>query len=192
MKESHRAAGKRRRFLNSCLGEVLVILLLVLVVVTPVSLLVPPGSPGQALDQPGCEINRRFPARVMKWCRLITTYAREQDLPPDLVAALIWYESGGNPSVVSADGAVGLMQVMPRDGLAATFECQGRPCFDDRPHSSELKDPEFNIAYGTGLLKELSDAFEGDIRQALKAYGPTGIDYTYADTILSIYQQHSD
>jgi hypothetical protein len=57
---------------------------------------------------------------------------------------------------VSSSGAIGLMQVMPRDGIAATFFCGDQACFSKRPSSDELLDPDFNIAYGTRLLANLT------------------------------------
>lgn len=136
-----------------------------------------------------CTLSRSFPNKVLRWCKLIEGYAEKSDLPPDLVAALIWQESGGNPNAYSSNGAVGLMQVMPRDGLAASFQCKKGACFDDRPSSAELQDPEYNIRFGTQLLKELIDLYEGDVREALKSYGPVGVGYTYADTVLSIFNR---
>lgn len=49
----------------------------------------------------------------------------------------------------------------------------------------ELYDPEFNIAYGTKMLSGLI-SYYGDLREALKAYGPKDVGYYYADIILNI------
>ena len=136
-----------------------------------------------------CEVSDRFPDEVLQWCGLITKYAQQMDLQPDLVAALIWQESGGNPKAYSRSGAVGLMQVMPRDGIAAEFLCKGSPCFSDRPSRRELEDPEFNIQYGTHLLRESVTEQAGDLREALRIYGPLNVGYTYADTVLAIFNQ---
>ena len=99
---------------------------------------------------------------------------------------MILVESAGDPVAYSRSGAVGLMQVMPRDGLAADFMCKNGPCFSDRPTIEELKDPEFNIAYGTqylaGLLKRT-----GDLREALRSYGPMDVGYWYADKVLEVF-----
>lgn len=137
-----------------------------------------------------CELSTYFPQSILQWCDLITRYARHHDLPPDLIGALIWQESGGNPSAYSSSGAVGLMQVMPRDGLAASFICANGPCFANRPAISELEDPEFNVEYGTRMLAGLFSRYQ-DLRQALKSYGPHDVGYAYADTVLSIYSQAS-
>jgi len=82
-----------------------------------------------------------------------------------------------------------LMQVMPRDGLAANFMCKNGPCFASRPSMEELFDPEFNIAYGTRMLAGLINR-TGDIREALRAYGPINVGYYYADLVLKIYEAY--
>ena len=78
---------------------------------------------------------------------------------------------------------------MPRDGIAAQFICQNGPCFASRPTISELKDPEYNISYGTGMLSGLKHRY-GDIRQALRAYGPMDVGFSYADKVISLYQRY--
>ena len=111
------------------------------------------------------------------------------NLPPDLIAGLIWYESGGDPGAYSHSGAVGLMQVMPRDGLAAEFQCVNGPCFASRPTIAELSEAEFNIMYGTRMLAGLLGRYQ-DLRAALRAYGPKDVGYTYADKLLAIYESY--
>jgi len=125
-------------------------------------------------------------AAVLQWCEWIDRYAEEQTLEANLVAALILQESGGDPRAYSHSGAVGLMQVMPRDGLAAGFQCANGPCFTGRPSMEELFEPEFNISYGTNYLASLVRR-HGNIRDALMAYGPADMGYSYADKVLGIY-----
>jgi soluble lytic murein transglycosylase-like protein len=98
-------------------------------------------------------------------------------------------ESGGNHLAYSHSGAVGLLQVMPRDGIAAGFMCKNGPCFAKRPTISELQDPEFNINYGAGMLSGLNNKYL-DIREALKSYGPMDVGYAYADKVLAIYSRY--
>ena len=138
-----------------------------------------------------CAVNHRFPPTIMQWCDLITRYANKRGLPPDLVAALIWQESGGDPVAYSQSGAVGLMQVMPRDGIAASFACANGPCFANRPTTQELQDPEYNIAYGTRLLAGLLGR-HGDMREALKYYGPKDVGYYYADKVFGLFQRYGE
>ena len=136
-----------------------------------------------------CEVSSAYPIEVRDWCDLITKYAKENKLHPDLIAGLIWYESGGDPNAYSKSGAVGLMQVMPRDGLAAEFMCINGPCFAKRPTISELENPEFNIDYGTRMLAGLQNRYN-DLREALKSYGPANYGYAYADKVLAIFDTY--
>ncbi len=137
----------------------------------------------------GCRVSAKFPDSILQWCDLITQYADKRGLEPDLVAALIWQESGGKPQAYSSSGAVGLMQVMPSDGLSAAFMCVNGPCFSNRPTILDLEDPEFNIAYGTKMLAGLNSR-TGDLREALKSYGPMNVGYSYADKVIGIYQKY--
>jgi soluble lytic murein transglycosylase-like protein len=136
----------------------------------------------------GCRVSDRFPSNVLQWCELITQYADKHSLSPDLVAALILQESNGDPAAYSRSGAVGLMQVMPSDGLASTFMCTNGPCFSNRPSVAQLQDAEYNISYGTKMLASLLARY-GDIREALKNYGPMNVGYSYADRVLGLFQQ---
>ncbi|NTU75976.1 MAG: lytic transglycosylase domain-containing protein, partial [Anaerolineaceae bacterium] len=79
----------------------------------------------------------------------------------------------------------GLMQVMPRDGIAANFMCANGPCFASRPSIQELYDPEFNISYGARMLAGLINK-RGSIRDGLQAYGPMDVGYYYADLVIKI------
>jgi hypothetical protein len=141
-------------------------------------------------DQAKCKISKSFPQDVRQWCAQIMRHSANNNLDPGLIAALIWQESGGNPTAYSKSGAVGLMQVMPRDGIAASFQCINGPCFTNRPTISELEKPNFNIKYGTGMLAGLLHKY-GNIREALKYYGPMNVDYYYADKVLGIFQANS-
>ena len=143
----------------------------------------------QSSSSSDCSLAASYPGAVTQWCGLIDKYAQEQNLDPNLVAAVIFEESGGNPQAYSSSGAVGLMQIMPRDGLAANFICGSSPCFSSRPSMNELYDPETNIAYGTRMLGSLYKKY-GNLRDALLAYGPTGMGYSYADIVLGIYDRY--
>lgn len=136
-----------------------------------------------------CKVNSSFPDSILRWCDPITHYSEKRGLDPDLVAAIIWQESGGKPQAYSSSGAVGLMQIMPSDGVSASFMCINGPCFSARPKIAELEDPEFNISYGTKMLAGLQSR-TGDLREALKSYGPMNVGYYYADKVLGIYQKY--
>jgi hypothetical protein len=138
-----------------------------------------------------CQVSPKFPENILDWCDLITHYAEQHKLEPNLIAAVILQESGGQQLAYSHSGAVGLMQVMPRDGIAEKFMCKNGPCFSNRPTISELQDPQFNIAYGTRMLAGLKDRF-GNIRDALKSYGPMDVGYSYADKVLTILERYGE
>lgn len=143
------------------------------------------------LNKEECQVSKSFPESILHWCEKITRHSKKNNLDPDLVAALIWQESGGNPTAYSKSGAVGLMQIMPRDGIAANFQCKNGPCFVSRPSISELQRPNFNIKYGTTMLANLQRKY-GDMREALKYYGPMDVGYYYADKVLGIFNVYSD
>jgi hypothetical protein len=138
-----------------------------------------------------CQVSQAYPQSILVWCELITHYAHQNGLEPNLIAAVILQESGGQQMAYSHSGAVGLMQVMPRDGIAEKFMCKNGPCFSSRPTISELQDPDFNIAYGTRMLSGLKDRF-GNIRDGLKSYGPMDVGYSYADKVLAIFDRYGD
>ncbi len=139
--------------------------------------------------QTQCSLSASYPASIQQWCGAIEKYAGEHGVEPGLIAAVMLQESGGNPNAYSKSGAVGLMQVMPRDGLAASFMCVNGPCFASRPSMDELFDPEFNISYGVRMLAGLIQR-HGSVREALRAYGPMDMGYRYADIVLSIQERY--
>lgn len=148
-------------------------------------------TPVESGDASGgaCSLPQRYPDSIRQWCDWIEQYAIETGLEPRLVAAVMLQESGGKADAYSHSGAVGLMQVMPRDGLAAEFMCSGRPCFSSRPSMEELFDPEYNISYGARMLAALISR-HGNVRDALRAYGPMDMGFRYADLVLSIYENY--
>jgi soluble lytic murein transglycosylase-like protein len=136
-----------------------------------------------------CSLPASYPEEVLQWCSLIEDSAQKNGLPAALIAAVIFQESGGDPLAYSSSGAVGLMQVMPRDGIAAEFMCVNGPCFASRPTIEELQDPAFNIAYGSQMMAGLYVKF-GSYREALFHYGPADIGYHYADLVLGIWENY--
>jgi len=103
---------------------------------------------------------------------IIRQQAEEKDVDASLIAAVIYAESKFDDRTSSA-GARGLMQITPeaasdieRHSGGTTFEL------------GDLSDPEINIRYGTYLLHELLDRYDGDTVAALAAYnaGPANVD----------------
>jgi soluble lytic murein transglycosylase-like protein len=116
---------------------------------------------------------------------LITQAAENTGLDPILLASLIFVESRGDQGAISSQGAVGLMQIMPRDGKAASFMCINGPCFGNRPTTEELLDPRFNVEYGSNFLGGLISKY--GLRDGLFRYGPENISYAeYADKIIGL------
>jgi soluble lytic murein transglycosylase-like protein len=136
-----------------------------------------------------CSLSGKFPDDILQWCTLIENSAAETGVPASLIASVMLQESGGDPHSYSSSGAVGLMQVMPRDGIASEFMCVNGPCFASRPTIKELEDPGFNIAYGSQMLADLYTKL-GDYREVLFRYGPMDMGYHYADLVLSIWDNY--
>jgi hypothetical protein len=130
-------------------------------------------------------LSPEFPQEIQQWKFLIENNADMYGLDPNLIGALILQESGGQHQIISSSGAVGLMQVMPRDGIAAQFMCINGPCFTQRPTIAELSDPEFNLQFGIKMLSGLINK-TGNLRDALKLYGPADYGYNYADIVLTL------
>jgi soluble lytic murein transglycosylase len=103
---------------------------------------------------------------------IIRQQAQEKGVDAALIAAVIDTESKFSDAESSA-GARGLMQITPE---AAKFieKQSGGTTFD----LEDLSNPEINIRYGTFLLKELLERYEGDVVAALAAYnaGPGNAD----------------
>jgi soluble lytic murein transglycosylase len=103
---------------------------------------------------------------------VIRQQSREKGVDAALIAAVIYSESKFVDQTSSA-GARGLMQITPE---AARFieKQSGGTTF----RLSDLADPELNIRYGTYLLRELLDRYDGDEAAALAAYnaGPGNAD----------------
>jgi len=124
--------------------------------------------------------------RVISYCQEITSASEQYGIAPEVIAAIILIESGGDAYAISTSGATGLMQIMPRDGVASTFNCVSGPCFADRPLTVELLDPKFNINFGSKLLASYI-SYYGDLREGLFHYGPAGYGYEgYADIVLRL------
>jgi len=149
----------------------------------------PSNTKNSDIESGSCSLSSKFPNAIQQWCDLIESASEDTNLPAALIASLILQESGGDPVVLSSSGAVGLMQVMPRDGRAAEFMCVNGPCFTDRPTIKELQDPAFNVAYGSQMLADLYAKY-GSYREALYKYGPMDMGYRYADIVLNIWNRH--
>ncbi len=89
--------------------------------------------------------------------------AQLNNIPAELVRAVIWAESGGDSSARSHAGAVGLMQLMPQTA--------------GEMYVQDAIDPAQNIQGGTRYLRWLANQFRGDMLLTLAAYnaGPDAV-----------------
>jgi soluble lytic murein transglycosylase-like protein len=94
---------------------------------------------------------------------LIREAAARYRLDPSLVRSVMAAESAFDPSAVSRDGALGLMQLMPH--IAEAFGVE-------HPF-----DPRENIMAGARLLRELLDQHHGNVALTVASYnaGPTAV-----------------
>ena len=111
-----------------------------------------PRQVAQAVDS----VTQNFFSREVPFGSIIYNEARKNDLPPELVAAVVQTESKFVPTARSQAGAVGLMQLEPRTGrwMGAT----------------DLTNPAENIQAGARYLRYLTDRFAGDQEKAIAAY----------------------
>ncbi|MBD90294.1 MAG: hypothetical protein CL940_08145 [Deltaproteobacteria bacterium] len=116
-------------------------------------------SPGAGL--PGSRPTAKtWPKTMTERCQrlepLIERASRDRKVDRGLIAGIIRVESSFRPWVVSHAGAIGLMQVMPRNGK--NLKC------------GPLDDPESNIACGITVLEGFLKAYKDDLTYALSAY----------------------
>ena len=96
---------------------------------------------------------------------LIATFKAEADrygVPADLLMSVAYTESGWRSSVVSADGAIGICQLLPATARWLARDLIGLPGLSAR-------DPEDNIRMGARFLRQLLRSLRTE-RLALAAY----------------------
>lgn len=101
--------------------------------------------------------------KITQYMGHIKQAAVKYNLPPELIAGVIYQESRGNPTATSHCGAMGLMQLMPetaaRLGVKNPF------------------DPADNINGGAKYIRQMLDKFNGRVEFAVAAYnaGPGNV-----------------
>ena len=96
---------------------------------------------------------------------IIRQQAQEKGVDAALIAAVIYTESKFSASAESGAGARGLMQITP-EAAKDIARHSGATSF----HTSDLSNPEINIKYGTFLLAERIESYEGNVAAALASY----------------------
>lgn len=111
----------------------------------------------------GREVDGATNITSVRYSNSIEDAAKNYDLSPALIAAVIHAESNFNPRARSRKGAKGLMQIVP--GTQRYLRLKN------------AYDPIQNIQAGSRYLRELLDLFGGDISLALAAYnaGPYAV-----------------
>jgi soluble lytic murein transglycosylase len=103
----------------------------------------------------------RYPLRYSEYVRV---HAREHDLDPALMAAVIYQESKFRSNAQSSSGAIGLMQLTPSTAHGIALRTGGHAF-----RTSDLYDPEINIRYGAWYLANLFAKYHTE-RLVLAAY----------------------
>jgi peptidoglycan lytic transglycosylase len=105
------------------------------------------GTAYVLVSEPAWYLRIRYPLRYEA---IIREHARNYDLPPALVAAVIYTESKFDPSTRSRAGAIGLMQLLPATAVGIATRTGG-----GRFTPNDLYDPEINVRYGCWYLRNL-------------------------------------
>jgi soluble lytic murein transglycosylase len=103
----------------------------------------------------------RYP---LKYEQIVRGHARNYELDPALLAAVIYQESKFRSDAKSSSGAIGLMQLQPETAKGIAIRTGG-----SRFQTSDLYDPEINVRYGSWYLRHLLDKYD-DEETALAAY----------------------
>jgi peptidoglycan lytic transglycosylase len=111
--------------------------------------------------EPDWYLRTRYP---LEYAHIVRGHARNHDLDPALLAAVVYVESRFDPNARSEAGAVGLMQLLPATAKGIALRTGGT-----RFVVADLRDPEINVRYGSWYLDHLRDQY-GDTKLALAAY----------------------
>jgi soluble lytic murein transglycosylase len=103
----------------------------------------------------------RYPLRYSQYVRV---HARQHQLDPAFVAAVIYQESKFDTRAKSESGAIGLMQLTPSTAKGIAIRTGGHAF-----RTQDLYDPEINIRYGAWYLDNLFQKY-GSERLVLAAY----------------------
>ncbi|MEP6811551.1 MAG: lytic transglycosylase domain-containing protein [Actinomycetota bacterium] len=100
----------------------------------------------------------------LHYSSIVRAHAKNYDLDPSFLAAVIEQESKFRVDAKSSAGAIGLMQLQPATAKGIAIRTGGSKFV-----LSDLYDPELNIRYGSWYLHHLMVKY-GDERLALAAY----------------------
>ena len=137
------------------------------------------GTAYVLVSEPAWYLRIRYPLRYEA---IIREHARNYDLPPALVAAVIYTESKFDPSTRSRAGAIGLMQLLPATAVGIATRTGG-----GRFTPNDLFDPEINVRYGCWYLRNLRRRYRArpnaaDLALAAYNAGQANVDRWLAQT----------
>jgi soluble lytic murein transglycosylase len=145
-RSSTRMAVRRRRRFAALLGFVTVVVL------------------GFALLLPVADKAVKEVTLPLRHEDIIRQQARDKDLDPSLIAAVIYAESHFRDQTSHA-GARGLMQITPQ-----TADEIARRSGGTEFEQGDLGTPQINISYGSWYLRWLLDHYGGNVTLAVAAY----------------------
>jgi soluble lytic murein transglycosylase len=111
--------------------------------------------------EPSWYYRLRYP---LSYEQIVRGHARNYDLDPELLAAVIYQESKFDAEARSDAGAVGLMQLQPETAKGIAIRTGG-----SRFRVDDLTNPEINVRYGSWYLRHLLDKYQ-DEQLALAAF----------------------
>jgi soluble lytic murein transglycosylase len=112
-------------------------------------------------SEPDWYVRLRYP---LEYDHIVTGHAKNYDLDPALLAAVIYRESKFDANAKSSSGAIGLMQLLPDTAKGIALHTGG-----SQFEVADLWDPEINVRYGAFYLRRLLNKY-GNVRLALAAY----------------------
>ena len=112
-------------------------------------------------QQPDFVQHIRYPLRYEQ---VVRGHAKDYQLDPALLAAVIYTESRFDARARSNAGAIGLMQLLPETARGIAVRTGGNALVVD-----DLYVPELNVRYGAWYLRNLLNRYS-DERTALAAY----------------------
>jgi hypothetical protein len=128
---------------------------------TPASAPVAPASSSAVSASVSRYLTQKFGIAKEKAAQIsqaVTGAAEKYSLPPAVLLAIISIESRFREKARGANGATGLMQVVPS-------------AHRNILHNKDLTDPEVNIDVGSSILYGYQRAAGGDLNAAMKNYG---------------------
>jgi len=111
--------------------------------------------------EPSWYYRLRYP---LSYEQIVRGHAKNYDLEPALLAAVIYQESKFDAEAKSDAGAIGLMQLQPETAKGIALRTGG-----SKFRVEDLTNPEINVRYGSWYLRHLLDKY-GDEELALAAF----------------------